>query len=121
MVIVVTAALGVKAAALPAETAPQVASAHQAVAGARLDLQVARLGGIGLDLLPEPAHELLQELPVAVAAMAPDMRQQSLRARDVTGVRDQDLQQPNALPDPARARRPPSRRRLRSRHGGAAP
>ena len=68
-------------------------------------MQVARLRGIGLDLVSQPVHQLLQQLPVAAAATAPDVHQQAFGADHVAGVGDQDLQQPRLeLGEPQRRR-----------------
>ena len=70
------------------------ASIHQhPVAGAGLRLQVTRAGRIAFDLLAQAMHQLLQQLAVAAAATAPDVREQALGADDVARVRDQDLHQ----------------------------
>ena len=70
-----------------------VAPDVEPVTRTRIGLQVPRLGGILLDLLSQAVHQLLQQLAVAAAAMAPDVRQQSLGADDVAGVCHEDLQQ----------------------------
>src|SRR5882672_1789109 len=48
----------------------------QAIAGAGRGLQDFGRGGIALEFLAQAVHELLQQLAVARATMAPDMQQQ---------------------------------------------
>ena len=44
-----------------------------------------RVGGVGFDLVPQPVHQLLQQLAVAAAAVAPNMREQALPYQALRG------------------------------------
>src|SRR5581483_1660608 len=58
----------------------------QSVAGARSRLQELRRGGVGFDLLPQPVHKLLQQLPVCRVPMAPHLDEKAVRAHRMACV-----------------------------------
>src|SRR5579862_880658 len=60
--------------------------------------QQRRCRRVGLDFLPQPVHQLLQQLPVPAAAMAPHLGEQALGADAVAGARQQRLQQAQLEP-----------------------
>ncbi len=67
----------------------------QPVPRPRLRREEPRIRRVVLDLVPQPVHELLEELPVAAAAPPPDVREQPFGGDHVARVRQQDLHQPH--------------------------
>jgi hypothetical protein len=70
----------------PAHRSAASSFASQHVADARYGTQPARLLGVVADFLPQAMHQLLEQLPVAAAAMAPHMHQQPIGVYDLSSV-----------------------------------
>ena len=60
---------------------------YQLVPSPRSGLQKLGRGGINLDFLPQPVHELLEELPVAGIPVPPDLDEQPIGAHGVPRIR----------------------------------
>lgn len=58
----------------------------QSIANAWFCEQKSRLGWVQFDLLPQTMHELLQELPLRVVAIAPHVGSEPFRSDDVSRI-----------------------------------
>ena len=77
----------------PAQKAPQATFSNQLVnhqfVARRRGAQQRRRSRVRFDLLPQPVHQLLQQLAIATAAMPPDLHQQAVGAHRVPRVGQQ--------------------------------